>query len=308
MTNQQKIPTIDANQMTQFHTRSNHWQPNISNVKHQYLHINKLDEVKDKEHFYHPPHRKTLHDFVYLKKGKSIRTKGLNTYEFGAGTIFFLPAHQITEHEMMSVDAEGYYCHFDEKIFDFLPKNYLSMQYPFFQLQSNPIVHLSENTQERVEFILSNIEQLYREETSSNKRLVSSYLMVLFETLRKETPSQSHKSKNAFFEITERYKHALSEHIYDYQSISDYANLLNISPNYLNKCVKFCTNKTSHDLLSEMLILEAKMLIKYSDLRIHEIAFKLCDQSPSNFSRFFKNQTGITPKDYAKICTENEWY
>ena len=50
-----------------------------------------------------------------------------------------------------------------------------------------------------------------------------------------------------------------------------------------------------------MLVLEAKSLIKYSNLNIAEIAVKLSDQTPSNFARFFKKQTGVTPKEYSKM-------
>ena len=86
------------------------------------------------------------------------------------------------------------------------------------------------------------------------------------------------------------------------QNILDYADLLNVTPNYLNKCVKTAIDKTAQDLLKEMLILEAKTLIKYSPLNVSEIAIKLCDQTPSNFARFFKNQTGLSPKEYAEDC------
>jgi AraC-like DNA-binding protein len=50
-----------------------------------------------------------------------------------------------------------------------------------------------------------------------------------------------------------------------------------------------------------MLILEAKSLLKYSNLQIAEIAVKLCNQTPSNFARFFKSQTGVSPKQYLQM-------
>ncbi|MDH4461230.1 MAG: AraC family transcriptional regulator [Flectobacillus sp.] len=41
--------------------------------------------------------------------------------------------------------------------------------------------------------------------------------------------------------------------------------------------------------------------MKFSKLQISEIAVNLFDQTPSNFSRFFKSQTGITPKQYLEM-------
>lgn len=302
MTTKEYIPTLIPSEMNNFHSHTTTWRPFMSSQAHQEYHINRLEDISNKSSFQVLPHRKTVHDFIFLKKGISKRSKGLNKYEFGPSSIFFLPAHQITQHEMISDDAEGFYLHFDEKIFDYLPKNYLSEQFPFFQFQSNPVIQMSEKTLTNIEFILNRLLDLYKEENTANKNLVSYNLLVIFEELKKEIPLQIKKTKNSFFEITERYKNALGQHIYKYQNISDYARILNITPNYLNKCVKTCTDKTAQDLLKEMLILEAKTLLKYSDLHISEIAIKLCDQNPSNFARFFKKQTGMTPMEYLQMC------
>lgn len=302
MTSKEYIPTLLPSDMNNFHAHSTSWRPLLSNQNNQDFHINKLEDISDKSNFHVLPHRKTVHDFIFLKKGTSKRSKGLNKYEFGPSSLFFLPAHQITQHEKMSEDAEGFYMHFDEKIFDYLPKNYLREQFPYFKIQSDPIIQLTENTLNNIEFILNRLLEIYKDEKTNNKNLVSYNLLVIFEELKKEIPLQSKKTKNSFSEITEKYKNALGQHIYKYQNISDYADLLNITPNYLNKCVKTCTDKTAQDLLKEMLILEAKTLLKYSDLHISEIAIKLCDQNPSNFARFFKKQTGMTPMEYLQMC------
>ncbi|WNH12583.1 helix-turn-helix domain-containing protein [Thalassobellus suaedae] len=301
MANQHKIPTLNLSELTSFHGETTEWMPKVSQSKQKDYHVNKLDDITDKANFKVLPHRKEFHDFIYLKKGISVRSKGLNKYEFGDGSIFFLPAFQITQHKSMSIDAEGFFCHFDESLFDFLPKKYLSDRFSFFQFQSNPVVQLSKETQQSVELILKRLMVLYETGEKTKKNLIASYLLTLFEEVKKEVFLESKKSKNSYFRITEAYKQLLTEHIYEYKQISDYADKLHITPNYLNKCVKASINKTAQDLLKEMMVLEAKSLIKYSDLHVSEIAVKLCDQTPSNFARFFKKQTGITPKEYAQM-------
>lgn len=295
------IPTLSSYEISNFHMHQVEWLPIITNPKHPDFHINKIEDIKDKKNFHVQPHRKIFHDFFFIKKGFSIRTKGLNSYKIEAPAIFFLPAYQITEHKMMSENSEGFYCHFDESIFDFFPKLILSEQYSFFQYQSNPIISLLPKTISIIETIMERLFSLYMDE-NYNKNLVSVNLITLFEELKAVSiNTETSKNRKSNFEITKRYKNALTEHIYEFQSISDYANLLNITPNYLNKCVKAALDKTAQDLLKEMLILEAKTLIKHSQLNISEIAVKLCDQTPSNFARFFKKQTGLSPKAYSEI-------
>ncbi|GLU45187.1 AraC family transcriptional regulator [Allomuricauda sp. NBRC 101325] len=295
------IPTLNVNEISRFHKRSISWLPIVTHGKHENYHINRVEEVSDKSKFQVLPHRKTFHDFFYLRKGSSIRSKGLDTYEIKAPCIFILPAYQITEHKKLSEDVEGFYCHFDERIFTTLPNKYLSQHFAFFQYQSNPVINLTEEDVKVMEPILERLLYLYKDITSNNESLVSTYLLTLFEELKTNLPSVStSENKNSFYQITKKYKQALTEHVYDFKQIHDYAQLLNVTPNYLNKCVKMATNKTAQDLLKEMLILEAKTLIKHSNLNVSEIAVKLCNQTPSNFARFFKNQTGLTPKQYAQ--------
>jgi AraC-like DNA-binding protein len=74
--------------------------------------------------------------------------------------------------------------------------------------------------------------------------------------------------------------------------------MLHVSPNHLNKCVKATTGKSAHDLLNEMLLLEAKVLLKQTNLNVTEIAYKIGKNEISDFARFFKAQTGMKPGEY----------
>jgi|APIni6443716594_1056825.scaffolds.fasta_scaffold110612_2 AraC-like DNA-binding protein len=301
MEKQEKIPVLQPSEMLGFHSSTFDLQTIISVNKHPLFHINRLETVVGKMSFPLPPHRKPLFDIIYIKTGYSKRIKGLTMYEFGKSSMFFLPAFQISQHEMMSSDTIGFFCHFDEKLFEFLPKNYLGDNYAFFKFESNPVIHLTNFASENVEAIFERLLSIYEEGEEMQKKLIASYLLALFEEVRNELPTQPKKAKTASFQITESYKNALVKHIYEKQTIAEYAHLLNISSNYLNKCVISSINKTAQDLLNEMLILEAKTLLKYTDMQIAEVAVKLRNQSPSNFCRFFKSQTGITPKEYLEM-------
>ncbi|MDZ7899775.1 MAG: helix-turn-helix transcriptional regulator [Arcicella sp.] len=69
----------------------------------------------------------------------------------------------------------------------------------------------------------------------------------------------------------------------------------------MHKCVKATVGKSAHELLEDMRVLEAKVLLKQSTMSIGEIAFKIGKFEPSDFSRFFKSKTNITPKQYRSI-------
>jgi AraC family transcriptional regulator, transcriptional activator of pobA len=66
----------------------------------------------------------------------------------------------------------------------------------------------------------------------------------------------------------------------------------------LNECVKSISGKSAKEVISQVLLLEAKSLLKQTAIPIKEIAFHLNFQDYSHFTKFFKDATGRTPADF----------
>jgi AraC family transcriptional regulator, transcriptional activator of pobA len=292
------IPTWKIDEMSLHHFGQVQMHPFMSASQHLF-HINKLEDYIDKLHFPLPPHRKPVYDFLFLTKGMTRRSKALNTYEIEADTFFFLPAHQITHHDFMSEDTEGYFCHFDFDIFTkHLPELNILRDFPFLQFIGDPIVEVDASIRPFILNIFQRLEAEYQQEKIENFNIVAVYLLTLFTEIKRfYNPSVSTKRSSALT-ITQNFKDALSNHIYEKQRVSEYADMLSVSPNHLNKCVKTATGQSAQDLLNEMVLLESKILLRQTDLSINEIAFKITQQDASDFSRFFKAKTGLTPKQY----------
>jgi AraC family transcriptional activator of pobA len=80
--------------------------------------------------------------------------------------------------------------------------------------------------------------------------------------------------------------------------IKDYADQLNVSAKYLTQLVKQYTGKNASELITEQVIREAKVLLSDPQLSIGEIAGRLYFSDQSFFGKYFKRQTGISPKRY----------
>lgn len=78
-----------------------------------------------------------------------------------------------------------------------------------------------------------------------------------------------------------------------------------MTPNHLNKCVKATTGKSAHELLDDMLLLEAKVMLKQTGLSIAEVAFRIGKTELSDFGRFFKQKTDL-PREYRKRTEKKE--
>ena len=90
-------------------------------------------------------------------------------------------------------------------------------------------------------------------------------------------------------------EHHMTEHY-----LAFYAEKLGITPKYLSKLVRDVTGRSAPDWIDSFLVLEAKNMLKYSDLAIKEIVFKLNFPDQSSFYKFFKLHTGMIPSEYRK--------
>lgn len=109
-----------------------------------------------------------------------------------------------------------------------------------------------------------------------------------------DLPAQSTKAKITF----DRFMKLVSDHHTKERNMAFYASELGLTPKYLSKLVKGVSGRSAPDWVDSFVILEAKNMLKYSDISIKEIVFKLNFPSQSVFYKFFKAHTGQTPSEY----------
>ncbi len=106
-------------------------------------------------------------------------------------------------------------------------------------------------------------------------------------------------------ELVRQYLKALDEHIDQLKSgnavraleIRDFAGLLHIHPIHLSNTIKEVTGHSSCSFYEARLLDISKELLLNTNMSIGEIAIRLT-YDPSNFTKFFKNYTGTTPKKF----------
>ncbi len=98
--------------------------------------------------------------------------------------------------------------------------------------------------------------------------------------------------------ILEDFLMLVRDHHTKERSLSFYADKLFLTPKYLSKLVKSVSGKSAHEWIDSFVILEAKNLLKYSEMNIKEIVYELNFPNQTTFYRFFKAKTGMTPSEY----------
>ncbi|KFF16575.1 helix-turn-helix domain-containing protein [Flavobacterium hydatis] len=95
-----------------------------------------------------------------------------------------------------------------------------------------------------------------------------------------------------------QFRNQISIYCREQHSVQFFADTLCITPGYLNRIVKQITDKTAKDLICEGLLIEAKILLKNSQITIFNIADELEFNNYSSFSTFFKRHTSLSPSEY----------
>ncbi len=80
--------------------------------------------------------------------------------------------------------------------------------------------------------------------------------------------------------------------------VKEYAKVLNVTPNHLNKIVKNSTGKSPSTWIDEAILQKARMLLRTTTLPLSEIAAKVGIMDQSYFARKFKQYYSITPSEY----------
>lgn len=88
-------------------------------------------------------------------------------------------------------------------------------------------------------------------------------------------------------------EHHAKEHL-----VGFYADRLCLTPKYLSKIIRQASGRSVPDWLADFIILDAKNMLRHSDMNIKEISTALNFPSQSFFFRFFKQHTGQTPSQY----------
>jgi len=113
-------------------------------------------------------------------------------------------------------------------------------------------------------------------------------------------PSKQHPSSGSprIDELFQRFNALIRLNYKKSRDVSYYADLLNITPKYLNSITHKATRLSSKVIIDHYVVLQLKLQLRNSQDSIKEIAWDYNFPNFSFFCRYFKKHTGRTPKKY----------
>lgn len=172
-------------------------------------------------------------------------------------------------------------------------------------LMETPVVSLSEQDQKIFGSYLSLMAEVVQVESrfkdAALSSVVSSMLCLVaglwvnkLDELKREASMSTTRSKMVF----EQFVKLVVEHHTQHRNVGFYADKLCLTPKYLSKLIKTVSGRSAPEWIDAYVVLEAKNLLKYSEMAIKEIVYNLNFPNQSVFYKFFKARTGMTPSEY----------
>lgn len=261
----------------------------------KFIEIFKIENLDDS--IFRNYQRYDFHQVLWFTKvqGKGKYFIDFRDFSFSENEIIVVFPGQIDKLDL--VGKEGYLIAIDNETFfsinQFLNSDYLNGYH------SNIFIRLNES----VSTILNSLMHLIMTEYTSANRMVlmesymSSFLYHVVATFERMVISKEMTDSTVYQQIAELMR-LIDIHFIEEREIAFYAEKLGLTHKRISEISIKGTGHTVKYLINERLLLEMKKEIKLGKKSFKEIAFELGFSEPAYFSRFFKQYTSQTPKEF----------
>ncbi len=175
----------------------------------------------------------------------------------------------------------------------------LKKEYPYQEFSENEYAFLMESVRRLIKYI----EQPSHHYQSIVVKNEVQNLLLNISDKRRQLHGDSIDNANHLEMIRERFRNLVEGYSSEQHQVSWYADALMISPDYLSKIIREYDGSSARAWINRALVSKAEFLMQQSDITIKEISNKLNFPDQSSFGRFFKSNTGQSPKEYRKKLT-----
>lgn len=232
--------------------------------------------------------------FVLCLQGDLEASIDLTRYKVRPGSFITIQPGTILQIYRVEGDLEIYFMGFSSNFISQSNLNKMAVDMHY-AAKDTPIIELKEKPVELLEDYFSLLLKTYNTcKPALNKHILNHLLSGVFMGVsamyKDKVESKTNLSKAE--QISKNFNHLVM------QNVAWYAKKLGITPAHLSTIVKQTTDKTCVEIITSMVIMDAKAQLKSTDLSIHDIAYSLNFTNMSFFGKYFKRHVGMGPLEY----------
>ena len=259
--------------------------------------IRRVEDIVGETNLVHDLHRHDFYFILAVKKGEGLHEIDFTAYEVRDHSVFVLHPGQVHQLELKA-GCTGYLLEFNSEFYH--PQGKSSSQ-RLRKVGNRNFCAVEESRFNKIQAVLASMFYEYNAREEGYQDVIKCDLDIMFVELARVTPHAAGKSNAAASYTQERFDEFLEllrRHIATHKQVSQYTEMMRLSPYQLNEITKSSVGKTASDLINEQVILEAKRYLLATSNQIKDIAEHLGYEDTSYFIRFFRKHIGQSPEAF----------
>ncbi|KKD57867.1 AraC family transcriptional regulator [Grimontia sp. AD028] len=263
------------------------------------IELSKLYTREFKDHDPQAPHRLSFFMTVIFEKGEGKQMVDFKEHAFKPGTVISVQREQVTAFDLGD-KPEGKILIFTQAYLDAVHAN---MKLPSFtpthlNSQYSPAFELDEENRKRTSSLLN--EMIAELTCEDGDPLIVMYLFSALTLLhrRLKTVGEVDNLSPSQSRLLSRFIALLQEHFERTRDANWYADQLATTYKTLNQVCKASTSLTAKQMIDAFTITEIKRRLVVSKITSQQLAYDFGFEDPSNFVKYFKKETGLTPSKF----------
>ena len=259
--------------------------------------IRRLEGIVGETDLVHQLHR---HDFFFIlavQKGTGQHTIDFTPFQVQDHVVFILRPGQVHQLELKA-GCTGFLLEFNTEFYS--PKDKVASQ-RLRKASNKNYCALELNRFDKLYAVLSSMFQEFRDKQEGYQEVIKACLDIFFIEVVRQSPNPKGEPKvnNPYSqERFEEFLALLEKYLATHKQVSQYTDLMSLSPYQLNEITKSSVGKTASELINEQIVLEAKRYLLATPNQVKDIADLLGYEDFSYFIRFFKKHTGYSPEAF----------
>lgn len=248
------------------------------------------------------PHRHSFYHLLFFSEGGGKHTIDFNHFDVKPYQIYFMVPGQVHSWDFDG-HVDGYVVNFSSSFFQsFLLKSEYLSSFSFFNgITLESVIDLQDSVQQPVLSLFEKLIAESQQHTVLKDDMLRVLLLQIFILIQQSISSD--KQRSTPFQanpILTNFQKLIEKNYLEIRLPSEYAELLNITPNHLNALCKEHLGTQAGEVIRDRVVLEAKRLLVNLGLSVSEIAYKLNFNDNSYFTKFFKKEAGMSPEVFRR--------
>ncbi|HLP13917.1 MAG TPA: helix-turn-helix transcriptional regulator [Flavobacteriales bacterium] len=252
-------------------------------------------------HFIKKVHKHDFYITVLFTKGTGTHEIDFSNYPVKPGRVFFLSPGQMHNWKF-SNDIEGLIFFHSAAFFELYFPGKSIRDFAFFSsVNTIPYIDLDKKSMSGISGAMRSILEEYTLRYSMWTEKAAALMLLTYVDLgRIYKSTKKVNSSSGYLDKFRKFEALVDSYYKKTKSPLAYAEMMSMTEKHLNRICRECVNKTTGQIISERVLMEAKRLLTHKSASVSGVADELGFDDKAYFSRLFRKHEGLTAMAFSK--------